>query len=202
MRRPIPAVLGLVLLAGCAPRPAAEVVGGAGAAEVALGPGGVRGLDGLDSLSAPDGGFLPLAALEGTWERPAAGGRVRYAFDQRTVRLAVLEEHSGREAFYVLGQWSLSGRNILICQATSASLTADAHAIPELDGAGVVRTHSFFEDGTFTMQLSEVGSFSFRMRRAGDGVVVDRFEGENFTDRTKRLFEGRYRRPAPSPPAS
>jgi len=188
MRRLIPAVLGLVLLAGCAPRPPAEVVGGASSAEVALGPVGVRGPGSQDGQPAPENGFLPLALLEGTWERRVVGGRVRYSFDQRTIRIAVVEEGSGREAFYVQGQWSLSGQNILICQATGAALTADSRSIPELDGAGVMRSHTFFEDGSFTMQLSEIGSFSFRMRRAGAGAVIDRFEGENFTDRTKRLF--------------
>jgi hypothetical protein len=142
------------------------------------------------------------------WERRVQGGRVRYTLDNHMIRIAAVEDRTGKEAFFVQGQWSLGGTNVLLCTMTDASFTADAHSMPELDGAGVIRTHLSVSPPAFLglpvqvdsvpLQLQSTGekSFSFRLRPAGDGVVIDRFEAEHFTDRAKRLFEGTYVREA------
>lgn len=202
MRRLVPALLGLALFGGCAPRPVADIVPpGASAAEIALGPAGVPGAPESD---AP----LPEALLRGMWERRVQGGRVRYSLDRHMIRIAAVEDRTGKEAFFVQGQWSLGGTNVLLCAVTDASFAADSRSIPELDGAGVIRAQLSISPPALTglpiqvesvpLQLQSTGekSFSFRLRPAGDRIVIDRFEAEHFTDRTKRLFEGTYVREA------
>jgi hypothetical protein len=195
MRRLIPAVLALAVCAGCArPRSAdSGHVVHANPSEVALGPAAVP-------APAAEDGPVPDALLRGMWERPVEGGRVRYSLDEnQVIRIAVIDRN-GKEAFYVVGQWSLGGTNMFLCRGTGAAFFADSRNVPELGGADVIRSRTHFEGaplvGNWTTEFNAVGSFSFRVRPAGDALVIDRFEGANFTDRAKRLFEGRYVREA------
>jgi hypothetical protein len=193
MRRLVPAVLALALCAGCA-RPRSDDsahVANASPAEIALGPSGVRG-------PAAEDGPVPEALLRGMWERPVNGGRVRYSLDNHMIRIAVIDR-AGKEAFYVQGQWALGGTNVLVCQGTGSAFLVDSRLVPELGGADVIRSRTHVEGGplgTWTTEFNAVGPFSFRLRPSGDGVVIDGFEAENFTDRAKRLFEGHYVREA------
>jgi hypothetical protein len=202
MRRFIPAVLGFGLFAGCAsPRSGDCASVNAGPAEIALGPVGVRGPGSPAGQPAADDGPISEALLTGTWERRVEGGRVRCTLDNHMIRLAVVEDRGGKEAFYVQGQWTIGGRNVLLCEMNDAALIADARSVPELDGADVIRSHVSFNLPALTGVAIEVESvegksFSFRVRPAGDGVVIDRFESAVLTDRAKRLFEGRYVREA------
>jgi hypothetical protein len=197
MRRLVPALCGLALVGSCAPRQVADTLApGVTPAEVALGPAAGPGPEAADVT-------LPSDLVRGMWERRVTGGRVRVSFDNQTIRIAVVEDRGGREVFYVQGRWSPGGPNVLLCEGTAASLVADARAIPELDGAGVFRTRlklhppGAISGNDFDLDFTGVSPFSFRMRPAGDGVVIDRFEAENFSDRAKRLCEGRYVRQLP-----
>jgi hypothetical protein len=203
MRRLIPVVLGLGLFAGCAPPRSGDFATmNASPAEVALGPVGVRAPGSPAGQPAADDGPLSDALLAGTWERHVEGGRVRCSLDGQKIRLDVIEDRTAKEAFFVQGTWALGGRNVLLCRIKDAASGAGARSVPELDGADVLGWHVSINPPALSgvaITDEPIGnmSFSFRLRPAGDGVVIDRFESDSLTDRAKRLFEGRYARATP-----
>jgi len=189
-RRLIPAVLGLALFGSCAPQRTSDLApAGTSAAEMALGPG--RG-------TAPDDPLLPVAVLQGVWERRVDGGGARCSFDGDKIHLAAVVDRSGKEAFFVQGRWKLAGRNVLVCEETDTSPSVDSRSIPGLSGAEVIQCSTWLESspfwGSVFSEPKQVPTFSFHLRQVGDGVVIDRFESENFTDRAKRFLEGSYQR--------